>query len=411
MTPCRTPVRASATAAALSMSMLLCAGPAPAAEDRPSANISASLHGDVAALNNDSRLMDRGARPHIETEGTYLETRLSATGPLPLGERTRWFFRSYTISSQTSPSAQGLRSRVDEAFADWKSDAGFLALGKRRVNWGHALAFNPVNVIAPPRNPQDPSFETEGQPMLWLGTGSRPALDLVFTQGNTRQSYSGDRPRWGLRAGLPTPEADIALYAFDGGRLPDGKAFSRMLGASFSMNAWSGTTLYGEWARFSTNDRTYYAAGGSAYAKPSAYSQVVIGSQLDLGGRSNAFAEVFFNGAGYSARERSRYLQALDRDIANGAPQGLSKDFMPLSLNRLYALIGYRAEFREKFGGAAGLLGARDGSLSLRLDGSYAASDYVEFKLSYACDAGSRGTEFGNSVFRSVLQLQLSASY
>jgi hypothetical protein len=377
----------------------------------PAWTFSAFMHADSATLNEKSRLNPGNAVFQARDKGTYLETRFNASDTFGGDRQGKWQLKTYTTSSSTSPSVAGIHSHVDELYVDWKAPNWFATLGKRRVNWGHALAFNPVNVIAPARNPLDPSFATEGQPLGWVSFSGRTVLDLLVTQAAASNAYSGDRPRWGARWSLTGEEKDFALYAFDGGAYPDGRGFPRMLGASFSMNVMPGLTLYGELANFSKNYRRYYSPAGTVFGKAGSVTQAAAGSQLDLGGKSSAFAEVFLNGAGYSTQERASYLQALDLALASGSVGTTISDFVPLSLNRHYLLLGYKKEYREKYSGSINVLLARDGSFSNRFEAAYTVSDYVEVKASLSQDGGGRGTEFGNSPYRKLLQFQLIASF
>lgn len=384
---------------------------ASAGQRSPAWTFAAFARAETATLNNRSRLNPGNAVFNAKAKGSYLETRLNASDTFGDGQQGRWQFKSYSTSSHASPSVAGVHSRVDELYVDWKSPKWFATVGKRRLNWGHALAFNPVNVVAPARNPLDPSFATEGQPIGWLSLSGATVLDVLVTQASKRDTYSGDRPRLGARWSARGDGKDAALYAFGGGPYPDGRRFPRMLGASFSMNAIPGLTLYGELANFSNNYRNYHGPQGTRYTKQGSFSQAALGSQLDLGGKSSAFVELFVNGAGYSARERFGYLQALDTGMASRSAGTTTADFVPLSLNRQYLLLGYRKEYREKYSGSVNILVARDGSFSNRFEAAYTVSDYVELKLSYFVDGGGRGTEFGNTLYKKLLQFQLNASY
>ncbi|RQP22654.1 hypothetical protein DZC73_20310 [Albitalea terrae] len=390
------------------------AGTGPAAKSAqrsPAWTFSAFMHTEVATINDQSRLNPGNTIFQARDHGSYVETRLNASDTFGGDHQGRWQFKTYTTSSSTSPSVAGMHSRVDELYADWKAPRWFATVGKRRINWGHALGFNPVNVVAPARNPLDPSFATEGQPIGWVGFSGDTVLDLLVTHAAARNTYSGDRPRWGARWSVPGDGKDFAVYAFGGAPYPDGRSFPAMLGGSFSMNAMPGLTLYGELAHFSKNYRNYYSPLGTPFTKSGPYSQAAVGSQLDLGGKSSAFVELFINGAGYSRQERSDYLQALDAGIASASVGTTLSDFIPLALNRQYLLLGYKKEYREKYSGSVNVLVARDGSFSNRLEAAYAMSDYLEAKLSLQHDGGGRGTEFGNSPTKRLLQLQLIASF
>lgn len=55
---------------------------------------------------------------------------------------------------------------LSEAYLDAPLQDGFrLLLGKKRIVWGAGLAFNPTDVLNPPKDPTDPTFQRAG---AWL---------------------------------------------------------------------------------------------------------------------------------------------------------------------------------------------------------------------------------------------------
>jgi hypothetical protein len=384
----------------------------PAAKPLPF-NLQAAffLKNESSSLRRDAMANPDAAYLPLKDNVTFLETRFTLSDQIDALPGTRWLLKTYTTTTKESPSTLGQDSRVDELFFDKRSSRWFASIGKRRVNWGHAQGFNPVNVVAPARNPLDPSFETEGQRMLWASYSGASTLDVLYTRGNERAVYGGDRYRWGLRWDWPGVEGDLALYAYDGGDRPDGRPFERMLGASFSRTLMPGWSWYGELANFSHNYRRYYRDDGSSYDKSGSYTQAVTGVLLDLGGRSSFFVEGLVNSQAYSPEERDRYIRALASGTAVQGAAPVSTDFVPLSMNRAYLLAGFRTEYREKFVFSLNWLTARDGSYSARAEAGYTLSDYYEVKASYVRNVGGTTSEFANYPYRDFLQLQLSASF
>ncbi len=346
---------------------------------------------EAARLNPGNQM---GLKKHDAT----VEGRTTLSSTLDSQRRWRWLFKGFASSAdfRQGDGVIGTHLRADELFIDWKSNPFFASFGKRRVNWGHAQGFNVVNVVAPARDPLNPDYETEGQPMLWLSRGSSSTADLFFTRGNYRDSdsgsISGDKPRWGLRWSIPVGEADLALYYFDGRRYQNGLAFERMLGASFSANLMPGLSLYGELASFSHNYRRYFDANGAIRQKDGTSHKLVVGALWDLGGRSNLFAEVFYNGQGANKQERQSFWQAGARN------HELLREFVPLAMNRRYALLGFKKEYREKYALNLNVLIAADRSTNLRIEGSYLYSDYFDLKGIISHTAGKQDSEFGSSM-------------
>jgi hypothetical protein len=379
------------------------------------------LKGFYSSINNASRINPGNRFQHLEPSTGMVEARVTYSGYLNQQETLRWLFKGYGAGSsyqgaQTSLQGGGdvpirSKARIDEIFADWKGDRMFASLGKRRITWGHAQGFNPVNVVAPPRDPLNPEYQTEGQPLIWLSdSGTLGNIDLVLTR-NYDENWNADQNRWGLRWGGASQKIDYAVYYFDGGAYRDGRAFERMVGGSFTADVIPGMTVYGEAANFLKNARNYYSANFAVRQKGGRYTQGVIGSSLDLGNKSSLFVELLYNSQGYTQEERRNYLQAADMRLFNGYDPALAGDFVPLSMNRNYLLANYKKEFRERYNFNLSTLRARDGSSSTRAAVYYALSDYYELRTSYLYYGGSKDSEFGNNPYRGLFEIGLKASF
>lgn len=84
---------------------------------------------------------------------------------------------------------------VSELYADLPLQEHFrLVVGKKRIVWGSGMAFNPTDVLNPPKDPTDPTFQRAG---AWLAEAEwgfeKVALSLVGAARATQQF-----------AGLPT---------------------------------------------------------------------------------------------------------------------------------------------------------------------------------------------------------------
>lgn len=118
---------------------------------------------------------------------------------------------------------------VSELYADVPLQEHFrLVVGKKRIVWGPGLAFNPTDVLNPPKDPTDPTFQRAG---AWLAEAEwgfeKVALSAVIATRATQQ-FAGlptalvydpvDRvDRWAFTARLYLLLADIdinVIYAF-----------------------------------------------------------------------------------------------------------------------------------------------------------------------------------------------------
>lgn len=364
-------------------------------------------------INQDSRINPGNRAMQLDKQRQIYEARFTVSQHLDEAQQWRWLVKGFASNAsyidQYGMSNRG--GRVDELFVDKKGDGWFANLGKRRINWGHAQGFNPVNVVVPPRDPTNPGRETEGQPMLWLNkTGSAGTLDVIATR-NYDRNYASDQNRMGVKLGHSEAKSDYALYYFDGARYRDVHAYERMLGASFSADVYPGITAYMEAVRFGSNYRNYYDAAGANYLRISAYNQTVAGSTISLGGKRNVIVEYFNNGSGYSAAERLNYFQAADLQLAGGQPSAIPRDYKVTGMNRDYLLLRYQDEWRERYTGELSVLAAADRSYVLRAQGIYTITDYYELQLVLLRNQGKRDSEFGNNPVSNALELWLGANF
>ena len=363
--------------------------------------------------NSDSRINADNRDPRLQENLSVLETRLTLSDKIDISGQWRWLFKGFNAISSAREPDGSLReeARIDELFVDWKAAGWFASLGKRRINWGHAQGFNPVNVVVPPRDPLDPGRETEGQPMAWINRVSgAQSVDAVMTR-NYDRAYRSDQNRWGLKWSFVAGKSDYALYYFDGQRDGDGRRMERMLGGSFSADIFPGVTLYMEAARFGVNNRNYYDAFSQRVNKNGAYWQAVAGSSVSLGGKRRAVLEYFRNDQGYSKTERLNYFRAVDTQLASGADTAITNDYFVTGMNRNYALVTYQDEFRERYLLDMSALFPGDQSYSLRVQGKYVVSDRYELRMVLLHNKGARASEFGNNRTSSMLELGLGISF
>lgn len=388
-------------------------GPGNAAHG-PETRVEVFLKGLSADINYSSRVNPGNRFQQLREYTGSAETRVTISDNIGDDDSLRWLFKGFAAGPdyhEADGTPRGKESRVDELFADWKRDRLFASAGKRRINWGHAQGFNPVNAIAPPRDPLNPGYQTEGQPMIWGSFGgAMGVLDVILTR-NFDENWNSDKNRWGLKCDYSSSDLDFALYYFDGDAYDDGRRFETMLGASFAAEAAPGVTLYAEAARVARNYRPYYSAAGSALNTGEGYFQGVIGSSISLGGKSSVFIEYLRNGQGYSNDERANYLSAVDALVADSAGQAISGDITLAGLNQNYLLASVKKEYREKYNFGLSVIVAEDRSASTRAEASYAISDYYEARVSYLNYSGGNGSEFGANPYRGLLELSVKASF
>jgi hypothetical protein len=395
--------------------------------------------GEGRIINDDSRLNPDNDLQDLDKVAATFEAGLTVSDYLNQQQTLRWLFKSYSFYSSEAD-AQDTRSnltRIDELFADWKADDWFVSLGKRRINWGAAMAFNPVNVIVPPRDPLNPNQETEGQPVAWLSF-SRNAFttDLFFTR-NYDKDWNSDRNRWGARLGLVLGTWDFSGYYFDGESYPlqepvvsevergagggsqNSLDYERMFGFSFSTNLTAGVTLYSEIAGFNHNYRQYYNKDGAGRLKDEFYVQGVVGSYIVLNpesflsffnGDASLTLEAYYNGGGYSKSERKSYFDALDQALQVGNPSVLG-DYRFTGMSQFYVLAAYRNSFKERYTTELRGLISQDAPFSLQGQLTYNLSDYYSLTAKVTHNQGGKETEFGNAPVADQIEVSLDISF
>ncbi len=345
-----------------------------------------------------------------------VEATASVSDYLDDDQAWRWLFKVYGYQLYEREATSDVNNnRIDELFVDWAGDDWFISLGKRRNSWGPALAFNPVNVVVPPRDPLSPDQQTEGQPMLFISFASDLiALDLIATRNYDRDWY-GQYSRWGARLAVILDEMDFGFYYFDGEEDENEKPYSRMVGFSFSSNFLTDSTLYLEAASFSENERNYYDDNGVVFQKDETVTKAVLGSNTTIDGNTSLLIEIFHNSAGYSEEERKNYFKAVDSVIKpffDITKVGIFSDHQFGEMNNNYLLISFRkTDILDQMGFTFQILGAEDGSSVTKFEGDYNISDYYKFTLTLSHYNGDENSEFGNSTIKSEIELGLSAAF
>jgi hypothetical protein len=280
--------------------------------------------------------------------------RLNINADAQVAEKAKVAIRSEYSFVPTDPSKTH-RVTLDEAFLDIElAEYLFLKTGKQRIAWGTGFAWNPADVINPPKNPQDPRRQKEGI------TSVKALYSVGFL------SVTGvlvpDVPASDPRTGEVTPPKieNIAaagrmaalLFDFDWSLIfRAAKDRRAVFGADFSGILFGEAEIHGEAAARQGSDR-YYIKGGRFELRPDFKpddlfqpAQTKVGSKdvfpkFVLGGNYTAptdtfiLVEYYYNGEGYTKDEFSKYIEYL-RYYADGYEKDKSKiplGFLPQGL-------------------------------------------------------------------------------
>lgn len=376
----------------------------------------------VQSVNEEARINPDNETWEIEDLRRTLQIYTQISDFLDEDESLRWIFKAYGHSEYESGEGNGEEEdlvRIDELLVDWASGDWFVSLGKRRITWGTTSAFNPLNVVVPPKNPLNPDPETEGHPLLLVNyAGEMVSFDLVATRDYDRDWY-GEYQRWGARVSIIFDDIDIGFYYFDGEDYEDGSEYSRMIGMSYSSNFLDDATLYVEVASFSQRYRFVFDENGIPGTEDESALSGAIGSVITLDGNASLLLELFHNSRGYTEEEREYYFKAVDNNLAIVQKESDLSDYQKWvlgqyqtwAMNRNYLLCSYSKSFWEKYSAGLTAIGAADGSALTTLSGSYAISDYYLFEISYRQYSGDEESEFGNYYLKSITTLSLSSSF
>ncbi|MBU3915250.1 hypothetical protein KKA14_06915, partial [bacterium] len=314
----------------------------------------------------------------------------------------RWMFKTYGYSLYEENNNENEDEdliRIDELFVDWAFGNWFVSVGKRRNTWGTTSAFNPINVVVPPKNPLIPDPQTEGHPIFLINyANDRVSFDLIYTMDYDRDWF-GKHYRWGGRFNVLFDDIDIGFYYFDGDPYDKGEVdyilstekYSQLAGFSYSSNFTDDATLYVEIASFSQNGRFYYTESGAVESREESVIRAALGSVITLDNDASILLEVYHNGSGYTKEERKNYYAKLTniRDslfYTSEQKEGLIAlqlfNNQIWAMNQNYLLFTYSKSFWEKYSAGLSIIAAEDSSTISTLSGSYNITDYFMFEAS-----------------------------
>ncbi|HYX92046.1 MAG TPA: hypothetical protein VE782_10820 [Myxococcaceae bacterium] len=256
--------------------------------------------------------------------------------------------REVKLPDRDAPAARPLVS-VNELYLgyEFRPELNLLA-GKKRVVWGPGMAFNPTDLLNPPKDPTDPSLQRAG---AWLAMVEVPLERLTFSvlaSPKVTAQASGIPyrfvywPRWDeqdtrahyLFAGRMyalVENADVNLMLFYGNEYPD--AFRKKIrsGASFSRYFGDVNELHFEALFQSGSPRS--RANGACVADPESamrcalaqtpftlpppldsaefLPRILLGGRHHFGDESILSLEYLFQADGYSRREVQDLVSAL----------------------------------------------------------------------------------------------------
>ena len=267
-----------------------------------------------------------------------------------------------------------------------------LLVGKRRVVWGSGFAFNPTDLLNPPRDPTNPNFQRAG---AWLVRVEAPfekftltlaaAPQVLYQQSGLPQAFL-KYPGYAVDGRSPPDDdlhyllaarlyaliynADVNLFYFFSNQFQNGFRNKSRFGASFSRYFFNDYELHVE-ALFQLGSSRLFpsheCARGLACPDPSQqiaasrldqdtlYPKVLVGGRTQFADESLLSIEYYYQADGYSDLEFEDFVRLLARarpllDAAGGQVGGLGggggsgavpTNFSFEPLRRHYLIVSY----------------------------------------------------------------------
>jgi hypothetical protein len=276
-----------------------------------------------------------------------------------------------------------------------------LLAGKKRVIWGAGMAFNPTDLINPPKDPTDPNFQRAGAYMVRVEvplekyTFSLLASPAVLEQQNGLPRALLAYPKWdkkdgelhyllAARAYALVADADVNLMLFHSNLYGDAFEDKTRLGFSFSRYFFTDYELHVE-GLVGFGSARRYPVGACLEDRPSAVGcvlrgeaffstkrldeqklrpRVLAGTRYMFGDESMLSVEYLYQADGLKRDELQHYVNGLALlrvardvgldpsgvDMGGSVDTGLPQKFSFEPLGRHYAFISYqKPKIRDDF--------------------------------------------------------------
>jgi hypothetical protein len=260
-----------------------------------------------------------------------------------------------------------------------------ILLGKKRITWGAGFAFNPTDLVNPPKDPTDPNYQRAGN---WLARLEFPfekftlsalfAPQALYTQGGIPYAFV-EYPKYPPASGTDTRDgnahyllagrlyallgnADVNLIYYFSDHYQDAFAKKSRVGLSFSRYVFTDYEVHLEalLTRGSARAFPMHACAEDINACASAapmvasktedgtfYPRFVLGTRRQFADESQVSLEYYFQGDGYSDQEFADTvkLSAYAKNAASAA-RTLSDNALPQRyafepLRRHYLIASY----------------------------------------------------------------------
>jgi len=319
-------------------------------------------------------------------------------------------------------------SRLWYGYEGWDGDItlleGFLALkpgpsfaleaGKKVAQWGKGYAFNTVNFVSRPKDPDDPTEPVEGYYLAiadWIKSFGGPLKTLAFTpvilpvtESINDKFGEPDHINFAAKLYGLLWDTDIDLLFFTG------KSRTTRYGLDFARNITENLAVHGEFAWLPGFDKKSIDSQGHLYTEKSDIIKYLLGVRYLTTNNMTFILEYYHNGAGLDEDDSDNFYGFVDRaydtyvstgnssDLNRAAKlsQGSLSTFKPFR-NYLY----FRASWSEPFDilyftpAVFSIINLNDRSLSITPELMYNPITNLELRLRGGLLVGGKNTEFG----------------
>ena len=315
-------------------------------------------------------------------------------------------------------------SRMYEAYAAWQIDErSNVELGKRALRWGKGYAWSPVAFLERPKDPTDPELAREGFVMAtgsWVRSFDGPVKTLSLTAAvvPTTSSLNTDFGGGATNAGHPNPALKLYGLVYDTDIdliwTARGSRGSRF-GLDFSRNLGSQFEVHGEWARVSDVPRATLTLSNALQTLNQTYNSALIGARYLNERDTTIIFELYRNGGGYTTDELGAFYDLVRASVTNPALTQPASRAAAQGYNRPNAAQRYaylRVSQKEPFDildftpSVSLIANTSDHSWSLIPELLYTGVKNLELRARVALNRGDAGTEYGERVVRSRIELR-----
>ncbi len=292
----------------------------------------------------------------------------------------------------------------------------FITAGKVLPRWGKGYAWNPTNFVGRLKNPADPDLSLEGH---WVGQ-----FDFVKSFGGALKNAAftvialpvsedinadfGEKDHLNVASKLYMlyHNTDIELMALSSGSKSErfGLTLSRNLSANFE--------IHGEAALFKDFKKVAVGHDGTVTTTTKDVQSYLAGIRYLSSTNTTYIFEYYYNGQGYSQEEAAdlfEHLQGLsDQQLVSVASNLAGYQVPNFMTNYLYL----KASQKEPFGwlyitpSLFSIANMDDGSFNLIPEIVYTGVENFELRARVSLLYGGAGTEYGEKINDSKLELR-----